>query len=97
MNGCITTFLKLLSIHTRHIIMTRACIKGSMNGMQTALKRKRQTGSATEEEHKRIEANISNAEEQLATHRQLAANSREYYTNMTIQCKEQWLKIQQLS
>ena len=45
---------------------------------------------------KRVEADISNAEE-LAIHRQHAAKAREYYNDMTIRCKEQWDKIQQLS
>ena len=46
---------------------TCAHIKEGIIGMQTALKRKKQTNSATEEEQKQSEANISNAEEQLAT------------------------------
>ena len=93
-NGSASAWLRRPKVaiypHQADYCDTCARIKESVNGMQTTLKRKRQTGSATEEEQKQIEANISSAEGQLATHRQYAAKSREFYTEMTIRCKEQW-------
>ena len=65
--------------------------------MQTTLKRKRQSGSATEEEQRKIKQDINIAEEEFATHREHASKAREYYNEMTARCKEQWVKIEQLS
>ena len=65
--------------------------------MQTTLKRKRQSGSVTEEKQRKIKKDISTAEEELATHREHASKAREYYNDKTTWCKEQWKKIEQLS
>ena len=65
--------------------------------MHTTLKRKRQSGSVTEEEQRKIGQDINTAEEELATCREHASKARGYYNEMTARCKEQWVKIEQLS
>ena len=46
---------------------------------------------------RKIEQDISTAEEELATHQEHASKAREYYNDMTTRCKEQWRKIEQIS
>ena len=69
---------------------TCAQIKEHIHGIQTTLKRKRQSGSATEAEHKQMEADNSNGEEDLVIHRQHSSKVWENCNDMTIRSKEQW-------
>ena len=73
---------------------TCAKMKEEINGLLTTLKRKRQTGSTTEEEQKKIESDIQKAEDSLAAHKHHATKAREYYNAMVLRCQDQWKAIQ---
>ena len=98
-NGSASTWLRAerpkLKIypHQADFCDTCARLKQELNGVQTSLKRKRQSGSATESEQKQLEQSISKLEETLTVHKAHANNAREYYNKMVTRCQEQWKEV----
>ena len=70
--------------------------KEELRRNHTILNRIRQTGSAEEEEQKRIESEIVTLTSELEAHCQNAKKSHDYYNETKKRCKEEWKEIMAL-
>ena len=85
-----------------HPSMTDYCdtckhFKEQLSRNQAVLNRLHQSGSATAGEIRALETTKEELEEELADHKRVATQSREYYKTAIDKCHEQWAKIEQLT
>ena len=97
-NYCASTWLKSerpkYSIYPHQLDYCDFCAKKEeLRRNQTTLNRIRQTGSADEEEQKKMEAEISSINSRLEAHRQSAKKSHDYYLETKKRCTQQWTDI----
>ena len=70
--------------------------KEELRRNHTILNRIQQTGSAEEEEQKKIESEIATIASELEAHRQNAKKSHDYYNQTKKRCQEEWKEIMSL-
>ena len=85
-----------------HPSMTDYCdsckhFKEQLSRNQAIINRFQQSGSAAEGELRTLETSKEELEEELAHHKTVATQSREYYKAAIDKCREQWEKIGQLT
>ena len=71
--------------------------KEQLSRNQAVLNRLHQSGSATAGEIRALDTTKEELEEELADHKRVATQSREYYKTAIDKCHEQWAKIEQLT